>query len=225
MIIGLNIGHFGTKGAVGFLDETKCATEIYTELYPLLEKAGHTVVPCNDKTPPDYVSATKKANLYNLDLLISIHLNSSANNTANGTEVLYFPGSKTGMEYAKRLSLAISKELGTHCRGIKKGDGIYIIKNSKAPCVLLECLFVSSREDTKKYNAKKIAEAVAEVFGYKKPDEMKKDGLVSVNDIVWELSQRGIISNKELWLKKLSEDNDSYWLAKKTVDFIMKEGI
>lgn len=44
--------------------------------------------------------------------------------------------------------------------------------------------------------------------------------LTSVNDIVWELSSRGIITNKELWLKKLEEDSDSYWLARKSINYI-----
>ena len=44
--------------------------------------------------------------------------------------------------------------------------------------------------------------------------------LASVNDIVWELANRGIITNKELWLKKLDEDQDAYWLARKTVKYL-----
>lgn len=52
---------------------------------------------------------------------------------------------------------------------------------------------------------------------FKKEVERAMTGkeLESVNDIVWELSNRGIITNKELWLKKLAEDNDTYWLARK----------
>lgn len=41
--------------------------------------------------------------------------------------------------------------------------------------------------------------------------------LTEVNDIVWELANNGIITNKELWLKKLKEDTNAYWLARKTV--------
>lgn len=44
--------------------------------------------------------------------------------------------------------------------------------------------------------------------------------LTTVNDIVWELAERGIITNKTLWLKKLEEDTNSYWLARKTVNYI-----
>lgn len=44
--------------------------------------------------------------------------------------------------------------------------------------------------------------------------------LTTVNDIVWELANIGIISDKELWLKKLEKDEDSYWLARKCVNYI-----
>lgn len=47
--------------------------------------------------------------------------------------------------------------------------------------------------------------------------------LTEVNDIVWELSIRGIVSDKDLWLKKLEKDEDAYWLARKSVNFIRKE--
>ena len=49
--------------------------------------------------------------------------------------------------------------------------------------------------------------------------------LTSVNDIVWELAYRGIITNKELWLKKLEEDTNSYWLARKTVKYLKDKGL
>jgi len=44
--------------------------------------------------------------------------------------------------------------------------------------------------------------------------------LTEVNDIVWELSHRGIITDTELWLKKLEDDNNSYWLARKCLQHI-----
>lgn len=49
--------------------------------------------------------------------------------------------------------------------------------------------------------------------------------LTSVNDIVWELAYRGIISDKELWLKKLEEDVNSYWLARKTIKYLQNKGV
>ena len=171
MNIGLNIGHYGTKGAMGYLDEAECNIEIYKELKPLLVKAGHTVYDCSSKVKPDYKSSTVLANTHNLDLLISIHLNSSDNPTANGTEVLYYPSNKTGKEYAERLSKSISGALGTKNRGAKPEDDVYIIVHTNATCVLLESLFVSNKEDSQKYDAKKIALAVAKELGYKEEEK------------------------------------------------------
>lgn len=49
--------------------------------------------------------------------------------------------------------------------------------------------------------------------------------LTSVNDIVWEFSHRGIITDKELWLRKLKEDKYSYWLARKALQALRLEEI
>lgn len=219
MKIGLNIGHYGTKGAIGFLDEANCAIEIYNELKPLLEADGHKVIPCNNAQPPDYKSATTLANMYDLDLVISIHLNSNPKPTANGTEVLYYPTNEKGKQYAEDLSKAISSALGTKDRGAIPRSDLYIIKHTKATCVLLECLFVSNEADSKKYNAKVIARAVANCL---KPSVPKTAELETVNDIVWELANVGIITNKETWLKKLETDKNSYWLARKCANYIRK---
>lgn len=47
----------------------------------------------------------------------------------------------------------------------------------------------------------------------KAPERVPK--LESVNDIVWELAHRGIITDKALWLKLMEEDKDLYWLGYK----------
>lgn len=54
----------------------------------------------------------------------------------------------------------------------------------------------------------------------KKVESYMATELTSVNDIVWELAHRGIITNKELWFKKLEADRDAYWLARKCANYI-----
>lgn len=49
--------------------------------------------------------------------------------------------------------------------------------------------------------------------------------LTTVNDIVWELAYRGVITDKELWLKKLEEDTNAYWLARKTINYLRSKGV
>ncbi len=50
--------------------------------------------------------------------------------------------------------------------------------------------------------------------------KITKEELTTVNDIVWELSVLGIITNKELWLKKLENDENAYHLARKCLNKI-----
>ena len=49
--------------------------------------------------------------------------------------------------------------------------------------------------------------------------------LTTVNDIVWELAHRGIISDSTLWLKKLEEDTNSYWLARKAANYLRNKNV
>ena len=48
----------------------------------------------------------------------------------------------------------------------------------------------------------------------------KINELTEVNDIVWEYAHRGIITDSALWLKKLEEDKNAYWLARKALNYI-----
>lgn len=48
--------------------------------------------------------------------------------------------------------------------------------------------------------------------------DKRKAELKSVNDIVWELSHRGIITDKNLWLRLFKEDEDLYWLGFKAAN-------
>lgn len=43
---------------------------------------------------------------------------------------------------------------------------------------------------------------------------------VAEKQIALEVANRGIIGNKELWLKKLAEDTDAYWLARKAANYM-----
>ena len=53
-----------------------------------------------------------------------------------------------------------------------------------------------------------------------KGDDENMKELTEVNDIVWELAHRGIISDSDLWVDKLQKDNNAYWLARKALQFI-----
>ena len=53
--------------------------------------------------------------------------------------------------------------LGFRNRGVKYSKGLYVLKNTKAPAMLIECCFVDDRDDVQLYDCQKMAEAI--VFG------------------------------------------------------------
>lgn len=213
--IGLNIGHYGTKGAVGFLDEVVLNHSVYDALKPFLEHQGHTVIPLNVAKTPDYEYATNLANTKALDIIISLHHNSNPDKSANGTEVLHYPSSKVGKEYASQLSAKISQALGTKNRGAKARNDLYIIKNTKAPCVIVESCFVSNKEDCQKWDSKKIAGAIASVFG---EVEQKNE----YEEMVESLSKHISISDKQGLICEMRDKPNSrlYWMCKKFVEYL-----
>lgn len=54
-------------------------------------------------------------------------------------------------------------------------------------------------------------------------EETHVQELTTVNDIVEELNRRGIMTNKDLWLKKLEEDVNAYWLARKCANMTVNK--
>ena len=59
-----------------------------------------------------------------------------------------------------------------------------------------------------------VEKTVSGFEGYVPPNRVVE----SVNDVVWELHHRGIITNKSLWLSKLKQNPNAYWLAFKAAN-------
>ena len=54
---------------------------------------------------------------------------------------------------------------------------------------------------------------------------IEDDELTEVNEIVWKLAHRGIVTDSDLWVKKLGDDVNAYWLARKTVQFLREHDV
>ena len=66
--------------------------------------------------------------------------------------------------------------------------------------------------------------------GWEKWKELKRRiaevrELDNINDIVWELADRDILSDIGLWLQKLEDDENIYWLARKCVAYLRRQGV
>ena len=97
-----------------------------------------------------YDSLPNDINEYQPDFIISLHCN-AFNESASGTEVLYYYRSEKGARIAQVLNDELVTALNLKDRGIKpKGSedrGGYLLKKTNAPCVIAEPFFIDNDED------------------------------------------------------------------------------
>ena len=131
----------------------------------------HTVYDCtvNNGTSANDVlqKIVKKCNENDVNLDVSIHLNSGRSDKKGdgkigGVEVLVYSKDSKSYNTAVRVADKISKELGITNRGVKIRPNLYVLKNTDAPAMLIECCFVDDKDDAKKWNTDKCAKAIVE---------------------------------------------------------------
>ena len=176
MKIGVDMGHTvsgADYGSVGILKESECTREIGKHLKSFLSSLQHEIIDCTvDMANSVEESLSKRvgiANDNNLDLYISIHLNSGG---GQGVETYIVSYGGKAAEYANKVQNKLAG-LGYVNRGIKVAN-LYVLKYTIAPAILAECGFVDSEEDSHRYNAYNIAKAIAEgITGQQVVDEKK----------------------------------------------------
>lgn len=145
-------------GAVGLLKESEETRKIANALVVNLRRKGHFVNHCTVNKSANYLrDVCTNANSIGADLFVSIHLNAS-NGQGKGSEVYTWNAEKNNT-----ICDELSK-LGFKNRGVKKGNHLYVIKNTKMKAILIEVCFLDNKEDVelyKKLGVEKIAQAIA----------------------------------------------------------------
>ena len=147
----------GASGACGYLKESVEDRLVKDALIAKLKSAGHTVYDCTDNSnctaSQNLKNIVTKCNAHRVDLDISIHLNAGG---GTGVETLIY-NEKT-KAIATKISQEISSVLGITNRGVKTRTGLYVLRHTNAPALLVECCFVDSQNDYNKWNVEKCAE-------------------------------------------------------------------
>ena len=155
-------------GAVGILKESTQARKVVKYVIGYLKRAGHTVYDCtcnNGKNQNDVLKRiVQKCNAHSVDLDVSVHFNAGAgdlkgNKKTTGTEVLVYATNKKPTAVANKVVNEIAA-LGFKNRGVKSNPSLYVLNQTKAPAMLIECCFVDDKDDASLYNAKKMAQAI-----------------------------------------------------------------
>ena len=166
MVITYDYGH-GTgqdRGADGYLNEEKVIREYGSIVVSKLKALGHTLCDCTPSATSNLSLAqslayrVNKANSYNSQLHLCFHANAFETDKAEGCEVEYI--SNAGKVYADKICTEISNSLGYKNRGSQLRTGLYVLKYTNMPAILLEPFFCDTKSDCDKYNAEKLATAI-----------------------------------------------------------------
>lgn len=117
----------------------------------------------NEDTYPSLSERTNKINKINPEMVISLHVNSSPQKETpkHGTEV-YVQNS----ECSKKLAGKIYKKFNV--RKIEERNNLYILRETKAPAVLVELGFINNSEDrsyiTSENGQKEIAKKFVDII-------------------------------------------------------------
>ena len=161
-IYNVHAGHnFKVPGASGIFSETEEDRKVKDAVISKLRQLGNTVYDCTDNDgatqSQNLTNIVRNCNAHNVDLDISIHFNASDGN-GHGTEV-YLYGNGRHREAGERIVEEIAK-LGFRNRGVKDGSRLYVVTNTKALALLIECCFCDNAEDARIYNAEAMASAI-----------------------------------------------------------------
>ncbi|MFR9070863.1 MAG: N-acetylmuramoyl-L-alanine amidase family protein [Paraclostridium sp.] len=146
----LDFGHGGKDpGALGSKNtkESDTVLKIGMIVKSKLEKHSQKVITTRESD--SFYSLeyrTNKANKNSCDYFISIHMNSSTNKSAKGTESWVYDSNSKLYNLAKNLSSNLSTNLKTPNRRVKESKKFAVLKNSKMPALIIEIDFISNPE-------------------------------------------------------------------------------
>ena len=154
---GHNPSSFNTGAEGNGYYEQDITYEIGRRLYNLLSDNSE-FEPRLSRPTPDTVLGTSnssslrvrvdEANAWDADIFISLHNNAAENPNATGNEALvYGPGSTVAIALGENILDQLTLTTGLRNRGIVYRPGLYVLKETEMPAVLVEMGFISNPYD------------------------------------------------------------------------------
>lgn len=148
MKIAINAGHYpgmdsGAVGATG-LQEAVVTQDVMQLIMYYLQQAGYETIQIQENELQDICD---QSNNWGADLFVSVHCNAAGSRDAQGTETFCMSELSEGGKLARCIQSQIISSMGTVDRGVKVGSGLYVIKHTECPAVLVETAFISNADD------------------------------------------------------------------------------
>ena len=165
--VNISSGHsINCQGAADIINEVTEARKVVDRVYEIVKASGKQCYKYHDTSSSstrNLVNIVNWHNGFNEGVDVSIHFNAYAHvDKPMGTEVCYYSNSS--------LATAVSKEIATAGgfidRGAKQRTGLYFLKHTNKPAILIEVCFVDSVADVNLYRAnfERICQAIAKTL-------------------------------------------------------------
>lgn len=163
--IYIDQGHNPTSpnaGAEGNgLAEQDITFDVGLRLAELLLSNGSFEIRLSRPTPETSLGTTNagslrvrvaEANAFGADYFVSLHANASSNSTATGSEILVFRAPSVASELGEDMLLWLNRLTGLRNRGIVERPGLYVLRKTVMPAVLVEMGFITNPNDASLMN-------------------------------------------------------------------------
>ena len=90
------------------------------------------------------------ANSWPADYFVSIHCNANVNPAINGTEVYVYRQYSQAYWLAQHVMNGIVERVGTRDNGVRINPGLYVLRKTRMPAILVELAYLTNVNDAEK---------------------------------------------------------------------------